>query len=72
MDGVLLLSRLHWPTMIKKNKNPKKIATTFAHPDVRTCFAPHLGHASAFVLISFPHSLHLVIAINTPPMCLIG
>jgi hypothetical protein len=36
------------------------LATT---PDFDT-FAPHLGHASALVLSSFPHSLHLVIAIE--------
>jgi hypothetical protein len=42
-------------------------ATTFAQPEVRTCFAPHDGHASAFVLTCAPHSLHFVIAISVDP-----
>ena len=48
--------------------SPRNIRTTLAQPEVRTCFAPHLGHASALVLISFPHSLHFVIA-TTHPLC---
>ena len=28
---------------------------------------PHFGHASAFELISFPHSLHLTKATEIPP-----
>ena len=63
---VVEVSRLHVPTMDRKTKAPITIKTTLAQPDVRTCFAPHFGHASAVVLISVPHSLHLVIATAAP------
>lgn len=59
---------LHCPITARKTTRPRKIRTTFAQPDVRTCLAPHFGQASAFVLISLPHSLHFVIA-TTHPLC---
>ena len=59
-------SRLHWPITVSAANSPKNAKATFAHPEVRTCFAPHFGQASALVLISFPHSLHFVIATTKP------
>jgi len=73
-EGVVLegpgdeLSLLHWPMIIRPTKTMMKASTTLAQPDVRTCFAPHLGQASALVLISVPHSLHFVIAILRFPL----
>ena len=51
---------LHCPISARTKQIPKNHRTTFAHPEVRTCFAPHFGQDSALVLSSPPHSLHLV------------
>jgi len=42
----------HCPMTASAKMMTKNQRTTLAQPDVRTCLAPHLGHASAVVLIS--------------------
>jgi len=64
--GVVL--SIHWPSSANASMTMKKVKTTLAQPEVRTCFAPQLGQASALVLMLCPHSLHLVIAIYNPPI----
>ncbi|MBL0162175.1 MAG: hypothetical protein IPP82_00635 [Xanthomonadales bacterium] len=51
------------PTTAKITTMTMNHRATFAQPDVRTCFAPHFGHASALLLMAVWHSLHVVIAI---------
>ena len=40
-------------------------STNFVNLPVRRTFAPHFGQDFALVLISFEHSLHLIIAMGS-------
>jgi hypothetical protein len=65
---VRVVSRLHCPMIESTMISTSMISTSFVQPEVWIRFAPHFGQASALVLISFPHSLHFVIA-TTHPQC---
>lgn len=62
VDVVMLLFPYKTPIIMRTKRTPRSVRS---RPPFLTS-APHLGHISAFVLTSFPHSLHFIKAIAIP------